>query len=240
MTIHKDEAASIVKNPPDPHRWVDDYADYLYNYAMARLRDEEQARDLVQETFLAALGKLENFEGRSSERTWLTGILKHKIIDVYCKKSPGPFLSSEIHGRENFFRAEDGHWEDTTKIVNGVPLKSEDISPLLTGENIPQVKLPDAHGQPFDLSAAVAAKPTILIFYRGGWCPFCSKQLAGLQEIEGDLVKMGYQLLAISTDSPDNLQQVGRENFDLPGHGYFPIPQNEINTNPAIHQNPNW
>ena len=98
-------------------------------------------------------------------------------------------------------------WGDTTRMVSGVPQKPEDISPLLTGENIPPVTLPDAQGKPFDLSAAVASKPTILIFYRGGWCPFCSKQLAGLQEIEGDLTQMGYQLLAVSTDSPENLQQ---------------------------------
>ena len=91
-------------------------------------------------------------------------------------------------------------------MVSGVPLKPEDISPLLSGENIPQVKLSDATGQPFDLNAAVSLKPTILIFYRGGWCPYCSKQLAGLQEIEEDLTKMGYQLLAVSTDSPDNLK----------------------------------
>lgn len=96
---------------------------------------------------------------------------------------------------------------DTTKMIAGVPVKPEDISPLLSGENIPQVKLINDAGESFDLNAAVASKPTILIFYRGGWCPFCSKQLAGLQEIEGDLTKMGYQLLAVSTDSPENLKQ---------------------------------
>ena len=98
-------------------------------------------------------------------------------------------------------------FEDTVKMVSGVPLKAEDISPLLTGENIPQVKLMDATGHSFDLNAAVASKPTILIFYRGSWCPYCSKQLSALQEIEQDLAKMGYQILAVSTDSPDNLQQ---------------------------------
>lgn len=98
-------------------------------------------------------------------------------------------------------------YADTIKMVSGVPLKAEDVSPLLSGENIPQVKLINDAGQSFDLNAAVASKPTILIFYRGGWCPYCSKQLAGLQEIEQDLTKMGYQLLAVSTDSPENLKQ---------------------------------
>ncbi len=98
-------------------------------------------------------------------------------------------------------------YADTIKMVRGVPLKAEDVSPLLSGENIPQVQLINDAGQSFDLNAAVASKPTILIFYRGGWCPYCSKQLAGLQEIEQDLTKMGYQLLAVSTDSPENLKQ---------------------------------
>lgn len=96
---------------------------------------------------------------------------------------------------------------DTLNMIAGVPLKPEDISPLLAGENIPQVKVINAAGENFDLNAAVASKPTILIFYRGGWCPYCSKQLSGLQEIQQDLTTMGYQVLAISTDSPDNLKQ---------------------------------
>lgn len=78
---------------------------------------------------------------------------------------------------------------DTVKMIAGVPLLPQDISPLLSGENIPQVKLLDAAGQSFDLNAAVLSKPTILVFYRGGWCPFCSKQLASLQEIQQDLTK---------------------------------------------------
>lgn len=96
---------------------------------------------------------------------------------------------------------------DTTITVAGVPLKPEDISPLLIGETIPAATLPDATGKPTDLQALITQKPTILIFYRGGWCPYCNKQLAGLQEIEKDLRDMGYQLIAVSTDSPENLQQ---------------------------------
>jgi len=97
--------------------------------------------------------------------------------------------------------------KDSIKMISGVPVLPQDISPLLNGENIPKVNLVDVDGKSFDLNAAVASKPTILIFYRGGWCPFCSKQLAGLQDIQADLTKMGYQLLAVSTDSPDNLRQ---------------------------------
>lgn len=86
------------------------------------------------------------------------------------------------------------------------PAKPEDVSPLLIGENIPAIHALDATGNDFDLNAAIARQPTLLIFYRGGWCPYCNKQLSGLQEIENELKKMGYQIIAISTDSPDNLK----------------------------------
>lgn len=86
-----------------------------------------------------------------------------------------------------------------------IPQNPEDISPLLIGESIPTVVLKDAEGNDFDLNRAIANKPSILIFYRGGWCPYCSKQLSGLQELMPQLEKIGYQLIAISTDSPDGL-----------------------------------
>ncbi len=88
-----------------------------------------------------------------------------------------------------------------------IPQKPEDISPLLIGESIPMLILKDSSGKDFDLNKAVSEKPTILIFYRGGWCPFCSKQLSGLQEIAPELEKKGYQLIAISTDAPEGLMQ---------------------------------
>lgn len=50
-------------------------------------------------------------------------------------------------------------------------------------------------------------KPSIILFYRGGWCPYCNRQLAELKNIEQDLVDLGYQVLAISPESPDRLQE---------------------------------
>jgi len=75
------------RHMPDPETWVDQYGDYLYRFALSRLRDRAAAEDLVQETFLAALHARENFKGRSSVTTWLAGILKHKIIDHFRKES---------------------------------------------------------------------------------------------------------------------------------------------------------
>jgi len=65
----------------DPETWVDRYGDSLYRYALLRLRAPDLAADVVQETFLEALRARHSFAGRSSERTWLIGILRHKIID---------------------------------------------------------------------------------------------------------------------------------------------------------------
>ena len=67
----------------DPDRWVEDHGDCLYNYAMIRVRNREVAEDLVQETLLAAMRQLDKFGGRSSERSWLCGILKNKIRDHF-------------------------------------------------------------------------------------------------------------------------------------------------------------
>jgi peroxiredoxin len=85
------------------------------------------------------------------------------------------------------------------------PLRPEDICPILVGEKVPDLVLRDMKGKTFDLSAAFAAKPTILIFYRGGWCPYCNLHLGQLQEAESTLVGLGYQILAVSPDRPEKL-----------------------------------
>lgn len=68
-----------------PETWVDQYADYLFNYAVARVSDSEIAKDLVQETFFAGLNSAKNYKGDAAERTWLIAILKRKVIDHYRK-----------------------------------------------------------------------------------------------------------------------------------------------------------
>ncbi len=65
----------------DPEEWLELYGDYLFNFAVGQVRNTAEAEDLVQETFLAALKAQDRFTGKSSIRTWLTGILRHKICD---------------------------------------------------------------------------------------------------------------------------------------------------------------
>lgn len=66
-------------------RWLDEHGDCLYRYALVRVRAADVAQDLVQDTFLAALRSYRSFAGNASERTWLCGILKNKIVDYYRK-----------------------------------------------------------------------------------------------------------------------------------------------------------
>lgn len=77
--------AEVSAGKVDPYRWVDDHGDCLYRYALARVRTPEVAEDLVQETLLVAVRSQDRFAGRSTERSWLVGILKNKIVDYYRK-----------------------------------------------------------------------------------------------------------------------------------------------------------
>lgn len=135
MQIKNNQTEILEAHSLDPKQWVKKYADYLYSYVITRVNDEEQARDLVQETFLAALERLDKFEGKSSERTWLTAILKNKIIDVYRKKSSGAEKKTQafdgLYEQENFFNATDGHWKEEHWPQ---PFGIEDYDPLASKE----------------------------------------------------------------------------------------------------------
>ncbi|HXE53451.1 MAG TPA: sigma-70 family RNA polymerase sigma factor [Tepidisphaeraceae bacterium] len=107
-----------VTRAPDPHilppsasRWLDDHGDALYAYALARVRSPEAAEDLVQETLLAGLSAHHRFEGNSAERTWLFGILKHKLLDHLRKAiRQRPLTEIESDVDAEFFSG-GGHWK---------------------------------------------------------------------------------------------------------------------------------
>lgn len=80
-------------------------------------------------------------------------------------------------------------------------------APLKEGDSIPDVKLRTDDNQEVSLRKLAGEKPTVLIFYRGGWCPFCTRHLSELAGIEQDLEKAGAQLLAISMDQPSKLRE---------------------------------
>ena len=68
-----------------PERWVELYGDYLYGFAMSRLRNAESAADCVQDTFLAGIKALDSFDGSRDIKFWLRGIMRNKIVDQIRK-----------------------------------------------------------------------------------------------------------------------------------------------------------
>lgn len=88
-----------------PEKWIKLYADYLFEYVNSRISNYETSKDMVQETFLSALKARESYKGNASEKTWLTAILKRKIIDHYRKINTS---KSKSEVSLNF--DDDGHW----------------------------------------------------------------------------------------------------------------------------------
>ncbi len=93
--------------------WLALYGDYLYRYAVFRLSNEETSRDMVQETLIAAWRSQKNFRGDSSIRTWLVGILKHKITDYIRKQIRDRNLANrlETDPTSDFFDANGQWWQ---------------------------------------------------------------------------------------------------------------------------------
>ncbi|MEZ5429383.1 MAG: sigma-70 family RNA polymerase sigma factor [Pyrinomonadaceae bacterium] len=95
---------------PDPADLIERYGDYLFRFALSRLRDDSAAEDLVQETLLAALKKIHTFSGKSSLRTWLTSILKNKIGDYFRKLGREELFDCSDSANEEYFQP-DGSWK---------------------------------------------------------------------------------------------------------------------------------
>ena len=100
---------------PVDARDLDKHRPQLLKYAMLQLRNLAQAEDAVQETLVAAIRGADTFAGGSSVRTWLVGILKHKIIDSIRKSSREQSLDqheSSTDDTDLMFKP-DGHYADT-------------------------------------------------------------------------------------------------------------------------------
>lgn len=98
-----------MKHSLNPNKWIVLYADYLYNYAITRVDDQDVAKDLVQETFFSGIKGKDNFRGQAAERTWLVSILKRKIIDHYRKVNSA---KGQKEVRMNFYEEgkKKGNW----------------------------------------------------------------------------------------------------------------------------------
>lgn len=112
------DAAVKRSMPIDPTTWVDEHGDYLFRYALVRLRNETVAEDCVQETLLSAIQAIDSYGGKSAERTWLTAILKHKIIDHFRRSVREKPIEADDDGDlslDMFFNTDGrwkGHWKD--------------------------------------------------------------------------------------------------------------------------------
>lgn len=92
---------------------------------------------------------------------------------------------------------------------------ADKITPILLGSALPDPALRDRDGNATSLRKVVDGKPSVLVFYRGGWCPFCNLQLSELRQIHPELTQLGYQLVAISPDRPEELQKtLGKDKLD--------------------------
>ncbi len=95
---------------------------------------------------------------------------------------------------------------------SNIPENPEDISPLLIGEKLPDCNLINEEGEIINLTEQIKKKNTVLVFYRGGWCPYCNLQLSGLATSEADIIKLGYQIIAVSPDDYTNLKPTVNKN----------------------------
>lgn len=99
----------------NPEAWPDVYGDFLYRFALLRVRETTVAEEMVQETFLAALQARGSFAGQSSERSWLVGIMKPKIVDHFRRagrETPSKALD-QLGAEEDVDGTFDagGHWK---------------------------------------------------------------------------------------------------------------------------------
>lgn len=82
---------------------------------------------------------------------------------------------------------------------------ADQVRPILMGSKLPDVAVRTLSGEATTLARQVGGKPAILVFYRGGWCPYCNLQLSDLRLIEDRAKALGYQMIAISPDRPEEL-----------------------------------
>jgi peroxiredoxin len=92
-----------------------------------------------------------------------------------------------------------------------VPTSADDVKPILIGQEVPAITLTTPEGRSVSLNTLLKEKPTLLVFYRGGWCPYCNLHLAELRKIEQPLKDMGFQIIAVSPDKPEELTKTGEK-----------------------------
>jgi RNA polymerase sigma-70 factor (ECF subfamily) len=136
-----------------PSTWVDTHGDALFRFALLRVRDQGIAEEVVQETLLAALGSRETYAGQANERTWMIGILRHKVVDHFRKQSQDLSSShaTELDEQQSGYFDSHGHWKTkvpTWPATEGEEMSKNDFRRVLDGC---MGKLPDSIASVFTL-----------------------------------------------------------------------------------------
>lgn len=146
-------AARMESNATTPNDWVEVHGDYLFNFAIGQVRDASVAEDLLQETFLAAFKARDRFAAQSSERTWLVGILRHKICDHLRHTCRERAVRAEVPRTRN----DDEAWEDAVMWLHDVaaechsPTRRLELSEFRQNLKLALGKLPPRVAQVFQL-----------------------------------------------------------------------------------------
>jgi peroxiredoxin len=97
-----------------------------------------------------------------------------------------------------------------------VPDDPANVRPLLPGMTVPAFTAPDPDGRERRFAPGELERPLVVTFYRGGWCPYCSKHLMAYRDIEPELLELGYELLFVSPDRPEvSKQHLADSDFEI-------------------------
>ncbi|MCI0533954.1 MAG: sigma-70 family RNA polymerase sigma factor [Verrucomicrobiales bacterium] len=146
-------AVNVESSATTPDDWVDAHGDYLFNFAIGQLRDASVAEDLMQETFLAAFKARDRFSAKSSERTWLVGILRHKICDHLRRAC----RERAVRADPNPARRDEEAWDDAVVWLHDVaaecaePSRRLELAEFRTNLEAALGKLPPRVAQVFQL-----------------------------------------------------------------------------------------
>jgi peroxiredoxin len=103
-----------------------------------------------------------------------------------------------------------------TKNSKGVASSADNVKPLAVGKSLPDVTVKTVDGTSVTLLDALDGHASVIVFYRGHWCPFCMKHLKNLQKITGQLKEQGVKLVAITPDTPSHIAKTLKKgNFTM-------------------------
>ncbi len=148
-----DDRITPQKAAVNPEVWLQEYGDYLFRYAVSRLRDADSAEEAVQDTLVAGLKAAEQYSGKGEERAWLLGILKRKIIDFVRRRNRNAVLrSSDLDEGwlEGLFDAT-GHWRADPRFLAAQPIDTMEREEFWAAFRECLDKLPQRHADVFVL-----------------------------------------------------------------------------------------